>query len=57
MDDVEAVVGSDEDILRVDKVVDDFEKVSGAILNRSTKSVILGLGEWKERGNGPCPGC
>ena len=53
VDDIEAVVGSDQDILLVDEVVDQFEKVSGAILNRSKKSVILGLGGWKDRKDWP----
>ena len=44
VEDVEVVVGSDADILLVDQIVDRFEEVSRAILNRSSKSVILGLG-------------
>ena len=55
VDEVEAVVGSDVDILLVDQIVDRFEEVSGAKLNRSSKSVILGLGGWRDREIWPLP--
>ena len=55
VEDVEAVVGSDADILLVDQIVDRFEEVSRAILNRSSKSVILGLGGWRDREIWPMP--
>ena len=44
VDDVEALCSSDNDFLIIDRIVAEFECVSGAILNRSTKSVVLGLG-------------
>ena len=49
VDDVEALCSSDNDFLIIDRIVGEFESVSGAILNRSTKSVVLGLGGWKNR--------
>ena len=45
VDDSEIFCSSDTDFLNVDACVRRFEKVSGAILNRSNKSVVLGLGE------------
>ena len=53
VDDVGIFCSSDEDFLKVDRIVERFEKVSGAILNRSSKSVVLGLGKWKRRTNWP----
>jgi hypothetical protein len=53
------VVGEDEnDLLIVDAVCRQFEAISGAILNRSHKTAILGLG-WQEglaSCLGQCPG-
>ncbi len=41
------VVGEDEnDLLIVDAIFRQFEAISGAILNRSHKTAILGLGGW-----------
>jgi hypothetical protein len=46
VDDV-AVLSSDiNDLPKMDAAVADFEAVSGAILNRNRKSVIVGLGQW-----------
>ena len=55
VDDTEVFCSSDSDFLAVDKCVARFERVSGAILNRSTKSVVLGLGNWKDRTSWPLP--
>jgi hypothetical protein len=50
------VLGSDvEDLLRMDLAVADFEAVSGAILNRNRKSVIVGLSTWEAREDWPLP--
>jgi hypothetical protein len=55
VDDV-AALGTDEaDLLKLDEAVRDFEAVSGAILNRNRKSVIVGLGEWEGRADWPLP--
>jgi hypothetical protein len=49
VDDV-VVVGEDEnDLLIVDAICRQFEAISGAILNRSHKTAILGLGGWAGR--------
>ena len=53
VDDVEVFCASDSDFLIVDMCVEKFERVSGAILNRSSKSVVLGLGEWCRRTEWP----
>ena len=53
VDDTEVLVSSDEDFVAVDKCVARFERVSGAILNRSTKSVVFGFGAWKVRTSWP----
>jgi hypothetical protein len=51
-----AALGTDEaDFLKLDEAVRDFEAVSGAILNRNRKSVIVGLGEWEGRADWPLP--
>ena len=53
VDDV-VVLGEEEGDLQIlDVVVRDFESVSGAILNRNRKSVLLGLGSWAERAEWP----
>jgi Reverse transcriptase (RNA-dependent DNA polymerase) len=53
VDDV-AALGQDEgDLLKLDEAVGDFEAVSGAILNRNRKSVIVGLGSWEGRADWP----
>ena len=55
VDDIETLCSTDEDFLKVNKCVEMFERVSGAILNRSSKSVVLGLGNWKQREYWPLP--
>ena len=49
VDDSELIMTSDSDFLLVDDAIRKFEKLSGAILNRSSKSKVVGLGEWKGR--------
>jgi hypothetical protein len=55
VDDVAAVGSNPDDIPALDSAVKDFEAVSGAILNRNRKSVIVGLGEWADRQEWPLP--
>ena len=43
-DDVEIMVEKDEDLVMADTIFRKFESFAGAILNRSTKSKIMGLG-------------
>ena len=52
MDGVESVV-SEEDFGIIDKCIMRFENVSGAILNRAKKSVVLGIGSWSSRTDWP----
>ena len=55
VDDTEVFCSSDSDFLAVDNCVARFERLSGALLNRSKKSVVLGLGKWRERTSWPLP--
>ena len=53
VDNIEGIITSDHDMLEVDRLVALFEVTSGAILNRSTKTKVMGLGEWKDRTSWP----
>jgi hypothetical protein len=55
VDDVAAVSSSLDDLPLIDAAVADFEAVSGALLNRNRKSVIVGLGSWAGRQDWPLP--
>ena len=55
VDDSEVLCSCDADFIAVDNCVATFERVSGALLNRSSKSVVLGLGKWKDRELWPLP--
>ncbi len=55
MDDVAVLGSSLEDICRTDEICRNFEAASGAILNRNRKTVVLGLGSWKEKEDWPLP--
>ena len=46
VDDVQNVITCDEEFNKVDKVVRDFESLSGTILNRDSKSKVMGFGQW-----------
>ena len=48
-DDVDFVSENESDIVRIVEVFKRFEDISGAILSRSAKTKILGLGAWKDR--------
>jgi Reverse transcriptase (RNA-dependent DNA polymerase) len=49
VDDVAALSTSLADLDTLDTTVSDFEAVSGALLNRNRKSVVVGLGSWAGR--------
>ena len=49
VDDSEVLCSCDIDFVNIDLCVERFERMSGAILNRSKKSVVLGLGLWSDR--------
>ena len=55
VDDVECVVTCDQDFIEIDKVIGMFEVISGALLNRDTKSKVMGLGIWRQRNIWPLP--
>ena len=55
VDDVNILVDTDQDFHVIDGIFEEFEAVSGAILNRSHKSKVLGLGQWANRTNWPLP--
>ena len=48
-DDVNFLGEKEMDLVIIDEVFENFEKISGAILFRSKKSKILGLGKWRGR--------
>jgi hypothetical protein len=54
-DDVEIMVEKDEDLVMADIIFRKFESFAGAILNRSTKSKIMGLGGFQGRQDWPLP--
>ena len=56
VDDVEAVITDESEFIIVDEIVSRFEKLSGAILNRDSKSKISGVGTWKTGFPGPYHG-
>ena len=52
-DDVEALVEDEEDIVRIERLFQRFEMVSGALLSRTNKSKVMGLGGWQGKNNWP----
>jgi hypothetical protein len=55
VDDVNGLGRDLNDLATMDTITRDFERASGAILNRSRKSTIMGLGIWAGRHNWPLP--
>ena len=55
VDDIEIVLENEEDMVIVDILMGMFEDMSGAVLNRSTKSKIMGIGGWEGRTRWPLP--
>ena len=53
VDDIDVLLGDPEDMVVIDEVFQNFEKMSGAILNRSDKTKLLGLGRWRDRKEWP----
>ena len=51
VDDCNVVIQNEEDLLKIDDIFNKFENMSGAILNRSNKSKIMGLGDWEGKDN------
>ena len=54
-DDVEILIEKEEDLVIADRIFRKFDSFAGAILNRSTKSKIMGLGGYQGRQNWPLP--
>ena len=48
-DDLNFLSESEEDLKIIENIFVKFEDVSGAILSRSSKSKVMGLGAWKDR--------
>ena len=53
VDDMTLVLDRDEDMVKAAEVIERFEGVSGAILNREQKCKVMGIGGWKERDRWP----
>ena len=54
-DDVELLIESDEDLIKANDIFEKFESFAGAILNRSNKSKIMGIGGFQGRKEWPLP--
>ena len=54
-DDIELVVEKEEEFILVDQLFSRFERCSGAVLSRSEKSKVMGLGGWRGRTTWPLP--
>ena len=52
-DDVNVMTEHLDDIVKVDKIVEEFESFSGAILSRTKKCKIIGFGLWKDKNTWP----
>ena len=48
-DDVNFIGERVSDLLVIEEIFSNFEDISGAILSRSEKSKVMGLGAWKGR--------
>ena len=55
VDDVNLLLEKPEEMVVVDAIFARFERVSGAILNRSEKTKCMGLGHWEGRQRWPLP--
>ena len=47
MDDIQILSEDEEDLVTFDNVMSQYEKQSGALLSRSKKSLVMGLGQWQ----------
>ena len=54
-DDLNFLSESEQDLLIIENVFERFEAVSGAILSRSSKSKVMGLGPWRQKDNWVLP--
>ena len=49
LDDIEILSEDEQDLVRFNRIMQRFESQSGAMLSRSKKSRVMGLGLWQER--------
>ena len=54
-DDINFVSEEEHDLVIVEDIFTRFESVSGALLSRSWKSTVMGLGPWKNKLAWPLP--
>ena len=54
-DDLNFLSEPDDDLVIIEEIFVKFENISGAILSRSWKSNVMGLGPWKNREHWPLP--
>ena len=54
-DDINFVSEMEDDLVIIENIFTRFESVSGALLSRTWKSTVLGLGPWKNKLNWPLP--
>ena len=54
-DDLNFISEDDSDLNIIEEVFEKFENVSGALLSRTKKSKVMGLGLWKNRDVWPLP--
>ena len=52
-DDINILIGREEDFILLDKIIEDFESFSAAIISRNLKCKVLGLGRWKNKDTWP----
>ena len=52
-DDVETLSDDVNDLIKFDKVMEKFERTSGAILSRNQKSKVMGVGVWRGKQDWP----
>ena len=54
-DDVEIMIEDEQDLLKAEEIFRKFESFAGAILNRTSKSKIMGIGRYQGRQQWPLP--
>ena len=54
-DDINIITNDLNDFSKIEVEVREFERLSGAILSRSQKSMVMGIGRWKNREEWPIP--
>ena len=52
-DDTNIIVKSEESLLEIDKILDNFEKATNSKINKNNKSKLFGMGKWKNKTDWP----